>query len=108
MKNSKITIVILCSLIVVGCENNQKLDVASQALFYAADKCMLDVRDLNLKYEDSPNCTSLDALATLYIEAGGFRPETPNKYQIKAEQARVKAWQALAISESDKPFLSIW
>ena len=93
---------------VTGCADNARLELSANALSKAADECLLDVRDRRMKYEKSPNCASLSTLSLQYIEAGGFRTETPAKYALIAEKARATAWIALATSESGNRLLRIW
>jgi hypothetical protein len=101
-------VVSVAALAIVGCTDNMRLELSATALSKAADECLYDVRDRRMKYEKSPNCVSLGTLATQYIEAGGFRPETPSKYELIAEKARRVAWVALATSESGNRPLRIW
>ena len=103
-----IVVVAVTALAIVGCTDNTRLELSANALSKAADECLLDVRDQRMKYKKSPNCVSLGALSTQYIEAGGFRNETPAKYALIAEKARTSAWIALATSESGNRLLRIW
>ena len=99
------------SIFLSGCSGGNrdyKLEIATRALSDAAEKCLLDVRDRNLKYDSASNCTALDALAKQYIEAGGLDKKEPIEYQLIAEQARTMAWMARAISASGNPRLRIW
>ena len=91
-----------------GCADHTRLELSAKALSKAADECLLEVRDRKMKYDKSPSCTSLGTLSMQYIEAGGFKTNTPAKYELIAVQARETAWMALALSESGKPSLRIW
>jgi hypothetical protein len=74
----------------------------------AANRCLGDVRDHEVKYENSQNCRSLSRLAQQYIEAGGFKDSAPAEADRMAEGARARAWMALAISKTGDKRLSIW
>jgi len=83
--------------------------VTSKALLDASEKCVHDVRDKNIKYDRSANCTALGALSQQYINAGGGRAETSLEVEINFERSRVHAWMARALSESREPALvRIW
>jgi hypothetical protein len=84
------------------------LAAAAKALHSSAESCLLSVRDSRAKYEESPPCNALRALSLSYTQAGGFTDEEPNDSKVLATEARLMAWQALAISESQNPALSIW
>ena len=92
-----------CSL--SGPSTEQK--VASKALLDASERCVHDVRDKNIKYERSPNCTSLKALSLQYIKTGGARAESALETEIDFERARVHAWMARAPS-ADPAATHIW
>jgi hypothetical protein len=74
----------------------------------AADRCVGDVRDHKLKYENSQNCRLLGKIAQQYISAGGFKPDAASRADRIAESARARAWMALAMSKTGDPGLSIW
>jgi hypothetical protein len=74
----------------------------------AAMRCLGDVRDHDVKYENSDNCRSLSRLAQQYIEAGGFKDSAPPQADRIAESARSRAWMALAMSKTGDKRLSIW
>lgn len=102
-------LVALICVSLVGCSlgSNERLELTAKALSKAADECLLDVRDRNFKYETSPNCASLKTVSMQYVEAGGFRPDTPAKYELIAAEARATAWAARATSASGRA-LTIW
>ncbi len=90
-------------------ELSASLKVTAQALLDASGKCVQEVRDEGLKYENARNCTALGPLSKQYIDAGGGTPETPLEVEIRFERARVQAWMARALSESKNPALiRIW
>ncbi len=96
----------------VGCsvsEPSEAQKSTSKALLDVSEKCVHDVRDKNIKYDMSANCTALGALSRQYIDAGGGRPETSLEVEINFERAVVHAWMARALSESRAPELvRIW
>lgn len=99
---------LLLPLGLFGCED-AKLDAASRAIESSADDCLLSVRDKKTKYETTPACVALSALASSYIEAGGERTNTPPKYELRFVSAQRMAWTALAMSEScSNKALRIW
>lgn len=78
--------------------NERTLEIAAKAFSDAADECLLDVRDRGVRYERSPNCASLSALATRVIDAGGDLEAAPCKYKLMVESAKSVAWSARASS----------
>ncbi len=105
-----VLIMVAVILGVSGCRDNRRLELAARALATSADSCLIAVRDRGAKYDECPDCRALDALATQYIEAGGFDPNRPAPARIEliAERARTTAWMALATSASGGRTLSIW
>jgi hypothetical protein len=103
---SFLTLTLLSGCNPFGASSDQK--AAVRALLAASEKCVYDVRDKNLKYDRSPNCTSLGALSQQYINAGGGRLESPLETEIEFERARVHAWMALALSASNGQASNIW
>lgn len=102
-----LVVILLLGCSISGPSEAQK--ATSKALRDASEKCVHDVRDRNIKYDRSPNCTSLGALSQQYIDAGGGRSDTPLEVEINFERARVHAWMARALSESREPsLLRIW
>jgi hypothetical protein len=91
-----------------GCDTDQRLELTAKNLNEVAEACLLDVRDRGMKYEQSPNCNVLGTLSMRYVEAGGFRSDTPARHELTATQARVMAWTAQAISASGNPAIRIW
>jgi hypothetical protein len=93
-----------------GCSNLTAKNPIKEAqmLNARAEKCLLDVRDRNLKYETSPNCKALGKLSQSYISAGGQLPDEPDKTRLVAEQAVKMAWNAQAVSATGNPTISLW
>lgn len=81
---------------------------AAEALLNASEKCVYSVRDQKKKYQNSPSCLSLGGLAGIYINAGGLHDGNDVQARLLYEQARVHAWMALALSETDGKVLKIW
>jgi hypothetical protein len=93
----------------LGCTSDVRLKTTAEALAKGAEECLYDVRDRQLTYEKSPNCSALGALADQYIAAGGFRDDhyKNRSHAFIAESARMTAWMARATSGAGRP-LSIW
>jgi hypothetical protein len=93
-----------------GCSNLTAKNPIKEAqmLNARAVKCLLDVRDNNLKYETSPNCKALGKLSQSYINAGGQLPDEPVEAKLVAEQAVKMAWNAQAVSATGDPTISLW
>lgn len=99
------------ALLLAGCNllgPSAELTVSAKALMETSERCVLDVRDRNMKYESSGNCNAMSALAQQYINAGGGRPDAPLETEIEFERARVHAWMALALSASNGEAFRIW
>jgi hypothetical protein len=98
-----ITSLIACS----GGRSSEQLQAAS-ALLDTSERCLFSVRDQGSRYEESSSCNALSALADVYMNAGGFEPNSSKEANLKFEQARLQAWMALALSESPRRPLKIW
>ena len=96
-------------LLMAGCSSeSSELDSIANQLNEAVNRCMIDVRDRQIKYETSENCRGLSRIAHQYISAGGLKDNAPARADRIAERARARAWMALAISKTGDPHLSIW
>jgi hypothetical protein len=92
-----------------ACSSDQsKLEPLARELHKAVDRCLSDVRDRGVKYESSQYCRALTKVAQQYVEAGGLKEAAVCRADRIAENARARAWMALAISKSGDPRLSIW
>jgi len=103
-------LVIGCLMLTSGAcmqTEDARLQVAAEALSRSADECLYDVRDRKQTWEISRNCAALSALASEYIDAGGFDQE-PAKIRAIADQARLTAWMARATSLAGGARVSIW
>lgn len=87
---------------------NQRLEDTAKAFTKSADECLYAVRDHQKKYQTEPNCVALDALSSLYIEAGGALKSTPDKFEREFKEGLRVAWTALAMSETGNTHLRIW
>jgi hypothetical protein len=103
-------IALLLSLVlpIAACSENSQLDDIAFELSTVANRCVGDVRDRGLKYDNSENCRSLGRVAQKYIDAGGFKDDSPARADRVAEAARARAWMALAISKTGDRNLTIW
>jgi hypothetical protein len=89
-------------------QETSPLEPIAAQLSSTANRCVVDVRDRGVKYENSENCRSLGRIAQQYVNAGGFKDNAPSRADRVAESARAKAWMALAISKTGDPRLTIW
>jgi hypothetical protein len=110
MKHSQcVALLFLTVMLLSACSSDQsKLESLAQQLHEAVDRCLSDVRDRGVKYEASQYCRALTKPAQQYIEAGGLREDAGCRADRIAENARARAWMALAVSKSGDPRLSIW
>jgi hypothetical protein len=92
-------------LALAACDDQSSLEQAAIKFRDEAERCLLDVRDNNLKYETSGSCQRLEAVSLAYIEAGGDQATTPVPIAFIAEQGRTMAWMARAISAGAPPLL---
>jgi hypothetical protein len=107
--STRIASLIFFASLTAACSSEpSQLEIIAHQLSDAANRCVADVRDRLVKYEDSENCRSLRRTAHQYISAGGLKDSAPIRADRIAESARAKAWMALAISKTGDPRLSIW
>ena len=109
MNSTCIPLLLSLLLLIAACssESSELVSIANQ-LNEAVNRCMVDVRDRQIKYESSENCRALSPIARQYISAGGLKDNAPARADRVAERARARAWMALAISKTGDPHLSIW
>jgi hypothetical protein len=99
----------LLVLLIAGCSQQPShLETIAHELSDSASRCVRDVRDHGVKYENSENCRSTGKIAQQYIAAGGLKDSAPSRADRIAESARARAWMALAISKTGDPRLTIW
>jgi hypothetical protein len=96
------------SLLYACSSSDSKLEPLAMQLHDAVDRCLSDVRDRSVKYESSQYCRALTKVAQQYVEAGGLKEAAGCRADRIAENARARAWMALAISKSGDARLSIW
>jgi len=83
-----------------------------------ADECLLDVRDRNVPYSRSINCTTrLKNASSAYIDTGaqlayGFESKTIPNHAYISSTALSTAWSAAALSNAEyrnvPPVYSLW
>lgn len=106
---TRVALPLLIALLIPACSPNpSQLESIAIQLSDAANRCVIDVRDKGLKYENSDHCRSLGRIAQQYTSAGGLKDGAPPNADRIAERARARAWMALAISKSGDPALTIW
>jgi hypothetical protein len=104
-----ICLLLLLVLLIAACSQEpSQLETIAHQLSDTASRCVKDVRDRSVKYENSENCRSLGKIAQQYIAAGGLKDSAPSRADRIAEGARARAWMALAISKTGDPRLTIW
>ena len=110
MNSTCIPLLLSLLLLIAACssESSETLTLIANQLNEAVNRCMVDVRDRQIKYESSENCRALSPIARQYISAGGLKDNAPARADRVAERARARAWMALAISKTGDPHLSIW
>ena len=101
-------LLLFMSLLSACSSGESQLDTIAVQLRDAVNRCVLDVRDRGVKYENSTNCRSLGRIAQQYVASGGFKDSAPSRADRVAEGARARAWMALAVSKTGDPNLSIW
>jgi hypothetical protein len=109
IRSSRIAPLLLIPLLVAGCSSSEsKLEPIANKLQEAVTRCRADVVDRGAKFEDSTHCGSLKAIARQYVEAGGFTDKTSCPADRIAENARARAWMALAVSKTGDKGLAVW
>ena len=110
IRSSRIAPLLLLPLLVAGCSSSEsKLEPIAGKLQDAANRCVADVIERKLAYENSAHCRSLGQIAQQYVQAGGgFTDKTSCPADRIAETARARAWKALAVSRSGDPGLAVW
>jgi hypothetical protein len=110
MRHGKCVASLLLSMLLLSaCSSDQsKLEPLARELHNSVNRCLSDVRDRGVKYESSQHCRALTKVAQQYVEAGGLKDTAACRPDRIAENARARAWMALAISKSGDPRLSIW
>ena len=76
IRSSRIAPLLLLPLLVAGCSSSEsKLEPIASKLQEAANRCVADVIERKMAYENSTHCRSLSGIAQ-YIQAGGFMDKT--------------------------------
>jgi hypothetical protein len=109
IRSSRIAPLLLLPMLVVGCSSSEsKLEPIASKLQEAATRCVADVVERKMAYENSTHCRSLSGIAQGYIQAGGFTDKTSCPADRIAETARARAWKALAVSRTGDAGLAVW
>jgi len=107
------------TFLLAGCLDISRRDAELERLaenFSAqADRCLLDVRDNNMAYDQAKSCKSLSGLSMAYINAGApltFDGSAVPRYGYSATKAVSTAWTAVALSNARHrelpPVFSLW
>ena len=73
---------------VLGEASDDRLAETASPVESSAEDCLTTVRDRGSKYDSTPACVALDALAMRDTEARRHREPPPAKYELLFEQAR--------------------
>jgi len=106
---SAAALVLLLGSLASGCSSGgSRLESIAHELNDAVNRCLGDVRDRRVKFEDSVNCRSMGKVAKQYVDAGGFADSAACRADRIAESARARAWMAMAFSKAGDANLNIW
>jgi hypothetical protein len=101
-------LLLLASLTSACSSGDSRLESVAHELNDAVNRCLADVRDRRVKFEDSVACGAMSKVAKQYIDAGGFKDSAACRADRIAESARARAWMAMAFSKAGDANLSIW
>jgi hypothetical protein len=101
-------LLLLGSLTSACSSGDARLESVAHELNDAVNRCLADVRDSRVKFEDSAACRSMGRVAKQYIDAGGFKDSAACRADRVAESARARAWMAMAFSKAGDANLNIW
>jgi hypothetical protein len=101
-------LLLLGSLTSACSSGDARLESVAHELNDAVNRCLADVRDSRVKFEDSAPCRSMGRVAKQYIDAGGFKDSAACRADRIAESARARAWMAMAFSKAGDANLNIW
>jgi len=94
-----------------------EIEAVAKRFSKAAEQCLLDVRDRNIPYSRSRNCTQrLSETSEAYINISKVKliywDEAVPRYAYIAENAKSVAWSAAALSNAiyrnTEPVTSLW
>jgi hypothetical protein len=106
---SAAALLLLLGSLTSGCSSSgSQLESIAHELNDAVNRCLADVRDRRVKFEDSVACRSMGKVAKQYIDAGGFKDSAACRADRIAESARARAWMAMAFSKAGDANLNIW
>jgi hypothetical protein len=107
-KSATALLLLLGSLTSACSSGDARLESVAHELNDAVNRCLADVRDSRVKFEDSAACRSMGRVAKQYIDAGGFKDSAACRADRIAESARARAWMAMAFSKAGDANLNIW
>lgn len=107
-KSAAALVLLLGSLVSACSSGGSRLESIAHELNDAVNRCLGDVRDRRVKFEDSVSCRSMGKVAKQYIDAGGFKDSAACRADRIAESARARAWMAMAFSKAGDANLNIW
>ena len=106
---SAAALLLLLGSLTSGCSSgDSRLESVAHELSDAVNRCLADVRDSRVKFDDSAACRSMGKVAKQYIDAGGFKDSAACPADRVAESARARAWMAMAFSKAGDANLNIW
>ena len=95
--------------ILSSCSERDDTGLAEAVAYQStAEHCLLDVREHNLKFEESDNCKGLKALYMRWVDAVDLSKGRSEKVQLIMESAQRMAWGARAKSAANNPNLRLW
>src|SRR5262249_30346352 len=107
-KSATALLLLLGSLTSACSSSDSRLEGVAHELSDAANRCLADVRDSRVKFDDFAACRSMGQLAKQDIDTGGFRDSAACRADRMAESARARAWMAMAFSKAGDANLNIW
>src|SRR5262249_47689942 len=91
-QGKRIALLIFFASLIAGCSPEpSQLEIIAHQLSDAANRCVVDVRDRRVKYEDSENCRSLGRMAhqTLALEALRIVPRSAMTVLLRAREQKL-------------------
>ena len=106
---SAAALLLLLGSLTSGCSSgDSRLESVAHELSDAVNRCLADVRDRRIKFEDAASCRAMGQVAKQYINAGGFKDSAACPADRIAESARARAWMAMSFSKAGDANLNIW
>jgi len=107
-KSAAALVLLLGSLASACSSGDSRLESIAHELSDAVNRCLGDVRDRRMKFEDAVSCRSMGKVAKQYVDAGGFADSAACRADRVAESARARAWMAMSFSKAGDANLNIW